>query len=326
MSIFQEFIKFPSIEQYRHIVKLVRSRCDYHGRPYPVIKFIGEVKLHGTNAAVRINNGQVTAQSRERDLTLLSDNAGFAAFVERNKSVFLDYSHDPCVIFGEWCGGNIQNGVALNQLPKMFVPFAHILEDDQFKMSTMCRYVSEDGKLIVVSEHRSYQINIDFARPEDTTDLLTRYTLEVEAECPFGKALGVLGIGEGIVWHALMTEELEQLGLTQRDLLFKTKGDKHCNPGTNNKVKVAVSAERVHDMNELIAKILPDWRLNQGLEHVSAKDRSATGEYLKWVSQDIIKEESDTILASGFEVKIVMAEASKKARQFFFSVIDSEFT
>lgn len=325
MSMFQEFIKFPSIEQYRHIVKLVRSRCDYQGKPYPAVTFVGEVKLHGTNAAVRINNGQVTAQSRERDLTLLSDNAGFAAFVERNKQVFLDNSPDPCVIFGEWCGGNIQKGVALNQLPKMFVPFAHVLEDGKFELSRMYRYVTENGNLVLMEEHHPRYITIDFSRPEDSTDTLTRHTLEVEAECPFGKALGVFGIGEGIVWHALMTEELEQLGFTQRDLIFKTKGDKHGNPGTKNKVKVAVSAERVEDMNELIAKILPDWRLNQGLEHVSAKDRSATGEYLKWISQDIIKEESDTILASGFEVKVVMSEVSKSARQFFFKTVDTTF-
>ena len=44
-----------------------------------------------------------------------------------------------------------------------------------------------------------------------------------------------------------------------------------------------------------------------------------TGEYLKWIAKDVLKEESDYIAASGFEEKAVMAEISKKARQFYFN-------
>ena len=43
---------FPSIEQYRHTIKLVRERAQITGVPLPTLLFHGSVKLHGTNAAV----------------------------------------------------------------------------------------------------------------------------------------------------------------------------------------------------------------------------------------------------------------------------------
>lgn len=82
--------KFPSIEQFRNTVKSVQLTHDYVGRDtnedpiyehisdYPVVQFTGTVKLHGTNAAIRICNGEITYQSRENVITPQKDNAGFA--------------------------------------------------------------------------------------------------------------------------------------------------------------------------------------------------------------------------------------------------------
>ena len=60
-----QFIKFPSIEQYRNIVKRVQHSARYVGyneeknepiiNPFaemPTLTFTGTVKLHGTNAGV----------------------------------------------------------------------------------------------------------------------------------------------------------------------------------------------------------------------------------------------------------------------------------
>ena len=83
-------IKYPSIEQFRNIIRAVKSKHDFKGKdesdnpiylhdsPYPILKFKGTVKLHGTNAAiVKHKVGILTYQSRERELSLGSDNAGF---------------------------------------------------------------------------------------------------------------------------------------------------------------------------------------------------------------------------------------------------------
>ena len=44
------FKKYPSIEQFRTVVKYVNKTCTI----LPVIQYEGTVKLHGTNAAIGI--------------------------------------------------------------------------------------------------------------------------------------------------------------------------------------------------------------------------------------------------------------------------------
>ena len=136
--------KYPSINQFRNIVRTVRDNHDYQGKdeqgnpisrhisPYPKLMFKGTVKLHGTNAAVVLyKDGRIQYQSRERVLSLQQDNAGFMTYMSG-----LDLSklfqgipfEDYIVIYGEWCGGNIQKGVAITGLPKMFVIFDVVVD------------------------------------------------------------------------------------------------------------------------------------------------------------------------------------------------------
>lgn len=137
----QKFIKFPSIGQFRDAIKQVQSECAYHNVALPTVEFRGTVKLHGTNAAVVIaKDGTWHCQSRERIITPESDNAGFAAWVYGCKAYWdqlaqslshaIDGEDETMQIYGEWCGGNIQKGVGLSHLPKMFVIFAVRFSED----------------------------------------------------------------------------------------------------------------------------------------------------------------------------------------------------
>src|SRR3990170_1416693 len=73
--------------------------------------FANGICVHNTHGAyVESPTGECWFQSRENIITPEKDNAGFA-------------------MFGEWCGGGIQKGVALNQLLKMFVIFGIALVD-----------------------------------------------------------------------------------------------------------------------------------------------------------------------------------------------------
>ena len=144
----KKMIKFPSIEQFRTVVSNVNRHFNFVGLdengeaiydptlPKPVITFKGTVKLHGTNAGVSFNNiGGLWAQSRENIITVEKDNAGFAFFVESNKEIFeqmandiahvygLNLDNNTVSIYGEWCGGNIQKGVGITNLPKSFFIF-----------------------------------------------------------------------------------------------------------------------------------------------------------------------------------------------------------
>ena len=120
----KKFCSFPEIGQYRQIVKTITERERYigkdedgnkiydHSKMLPVQKWTGTVKQHGTNAGVTINkDGEIWAQSRSNIITIQSDNAGFAFFVESKKDIFkaffeqLDFNgFDYITIFGEWAG------------------------------------------------------------------------------------------------------------------------------------------------------------------------------------------------------------------------------
>jgi len=147
-----KMIKFPSIEQYRSIVKIIKDQTAYIGKDsdgnaefnynieYPQVRFYGTPKGHGTNGGISFNfrTGELWAQSRENIITVQKDNAGFAAFVERNKEDFIKMFHKikelnyynfrnfelneptyPIVtIFGEWAGPGIQKGVGISQIDK----------------------------------------------------------------------------------------------------------------------------------------------------------------------------------------------------------------
>src|SRR5690606_12697987 len=134
---------------FRNAIKEVTHRARYRGNDeneqpiyddcdLPVLKYRGSVKLHGTNAAIvwqwnpAIHDYEMQAQSRTNIITPMSDNAGFAAFahtINTNgllKQIMvqhedLGYTPELIKLYGEWCGGNIQKGVAINGLDKMFV-------------------------------------------------------------------------------------------------------------------------------------------------------------------------------------------------------------
>lgn len=131
--------KFGSIEQFKNVIKQVRDHAKWNGTPLPTLTFIGTTKLHGTHAdwVIDLKTGSYVFQSREREISIESDNAGFAMWGERNidtlkdmiASMHLDDDVEKVMVSGEWCGSSIQKGVALNQLPKMFVIYNVTLID-----------------------------------------------------------------------------------------------------------------------------------------------------------------------------------------------------
>jgi hypothetical protein len=157
-------IKFPSIEQFRTIIKNVNDHTAYvgqdeDGKPIynylkhkPTIQFTGTVKCHGTSAAVCFNNiDGLWVQSRENIISLENDNMSCAFNVMQNKDAWMDIildlineynidvnTHTICIYF-EWCGKGIQKGVAISELNKMAVIFS------SFKDEAIFKHVSFDG-------------------------------------------------------------------------------------------------------------------------------------------------------------------------------------
>tara|TARA_R110000824_G_scaffold12226_7_gene53680 strand:- start:75400 stop:76440 length:1041 start_codon:yes stop_codon:yes gene_type:complete len=337
--------KFPDIAQFRQAIRGVQNKARFAGldengdptydglKPLPTIKYRGTVKLHGTNSAIckNLQTGEITLQSRSRVITIEDDNHGFAQFVSGVdvNSVFdlVDTSgearetedegqKDCVVIFGEWCGGNIQKGVALSQLEKMFVIFAIKckgvwLHDDELK-NVKC----VDSKVYNVLDYPHYSMEIDFQNPELFQNKLGDITLEVEKECPVGKGFDVEGIGEGVVWVPVDPE------WNSSKFWFKVKGEKHS--VTKVKKLAAVDIEKVKTVNEFIDKVVTDNRLLQGVEFVKSEkkvsevSREHIGDFIRWIYNDVIKEETDTIEASGLEAKELGGPIAKRTKEWMF--------
>jgi len=337
--------KFPSIEHFRSVIKEVNHRIRFRGTTedgdpifdesegiMPTLTFRGSVKLHGTNASiVRVKNAygniKTQVQSRTNIITPLKDNAGFATFVttievnklfdlvKRNGSVS-DYNI--IKVYGEWCGGNIQKGVALNDLEKMFVIFAIKVDGIWLKDHELRNIKMPEQRVYNILDYPTYEINIDFNNVTEAADIITKYVEDIEKECPVGKAFGKSGTGEGLVF--VCTTE----GWGESRFWFKAKGEAHQSSKTKNKVPVDI--ERVNDINKLVDSFLTESRLNQGIDFLRENhkeiSRKSTGEYLRWVYEDVVKEELDTITGNGFEPKDITSILSNKARTWFFDKID----
>jgi hypothetical protein len=344
----KKMIKFPSIEQFRSVVANINRQYNFVGLdengeaiydpslPKPVLKFKGTVKLHGTNAGVSYNAKEnMWAQSRENIITPEKDNAGFAFFAHTHETEFLrmffdiasteliDLHHNTITIYGEWVGKGIQKGVGISNIEKSFFIFGvkitpHTETEEELKAYPAYwvdsfYYKNEDAKIYNIEDFPTYEMEIDFNMPQLVQNDLSDLTIAVEEQCPVAKHFGVEGIGEGIVWS------VEFKGVVHR---FKVKGEKH----SSSKVKTlaAVDVEKLNSITEFIDYVVTESRFNQAVENTYPNnepiDIKKMGDLIRWVVNDVIKEESDTLAKSGLEPKDVNKYISAKVREMFFKL------
>lgn len=345
---------FPSIGQFANVVYNVNHKAHYVGqdennepiydslRQMPVLKFIGTTKMHGTNAGIIVDfhNEIVYLQSRENIITPTKDNAGFASFAAGNQKEILDmvmsnidinsvdWKDNVIGVYGEWCGGNIQKGVALCELSKMFVIFAVavIQRETPFKKSWLSidkiSKFKVDGKIHNIYNFPTYEIEINFAKHHESTNKLVEMTIAVEDMCPVGKAFGVEGIGEGIVFICI-SDFYDDSGFW-----FKSKGEKH----SKSKVKQIrpVDNDKVTLLFDIAEKVTPSWRMEQIFNltfdtiNGGKPDRTKMGEYIRAVVADITKEELTTITEAGLSVKDLGGNLAKISKDYYL-LMEKEF-
>lgn len=327
-------IKFPKIKQFKDVVHRVRAKHDYvgeengepifrHTSPYPTIKFIGTPKIHGTNGGIRIQNDHtIVAQSRNRDLTVDSDNLGFAKFVAELPDEVIDQLPIGMVIYGEWCGKGVQSGVAISELDrKIFVIFGMTRIDFDRHIAApvfgeKLTEIMNRNNIYSITQFPSYEIEIDFNEPEAAADKLQEITNNVEKECPVGKFFGISGVGEGVVWTPADRDGLFQ----DTGLWMKVKGEKHSVRGGR---KVAVDPEKLETIKQFTNLVVTENRLKQGIEFLKENNieisKRNTGKFFKWLVNDVLSEESDVIEKSGLEKSEVTKAINNAAKKFWFS-------
>lgn len=323
-------IRYNDINQFRNLIKEIREHQDFAGKDenkkpifihtcdYPILSFEGTVKLNGTNAAiVKYKNGEYKFQSRERELSLDFDNDNFMKEMSNkdyqklfDKIQFNDYT----VIFGEWCGKGIQKGMAINQLPRMFVIF-DINIDGQYQDIKDYSFIQDNENGIYnIMQFKTFNITIDFNNPEKSVEELTKYTNEVAEECPVGKYFGVSGFGEGIVWKCCDNGQR---------YIFKTKNEKY--KVSKEKNTVSIEPEVMENIKNFIEYAVTENRLKQGLDKLTELGLpisiESTGNYIKWVVNDILKEEKDVLIKNNIEIKKINKYISEKVKKYWFSCI-----
>jgi len=344
--------KFPSIEQMNSTIKNLTMHFQFSGidadgeaifdssKILPKVVFTGTTKLHGTNAAFCINQitGEMWAQSRERILTIESDNAAFAFFCKAKEDALIKLANkitkqykikDSIIsIYGEWAGPGIQKGVGISMIPtkSFFIFDAKITpisdeesegkwvditfeEEIPFGLCTALSAANHD--IYNIYDFGGWTIEIDLNDPKRIVNDLIDLTESVEQECPVAIDFGVSGVGEGIVWRAVINDTVHR---------FKVKGEKH----SSSKVKTVASVdiEKLNSIQEFVDYAATENRFNQAIEYVFTQnniepDITKTSDFIKWIMSDIVKEEIITLAESGLEIKQVAGGISKKASGWF---------
>ncbi len=353
--------KWSDTGQFREALRAIQQKAQFvrveddgsitmdRNAKLPTLTYRGTIKAHGTNASFvyDMDTDAFTFQSRERVLSLERDNAGFMLYmkaredvlrsiVDKYLGVFDKLDADVNIsefakiaVYGEWCGGSIQKGVALAQLPKMFLIFGVKLirdvEGDDFWIPTDVTIESPDDSIYSSLRFETFEKTIDFSNVEEVARVqneMVDITARVEAECPIGKHFGVSGVGEGVVWSC-QTE-----GWRSSKFTFKVKGEKH----SVSKVKTlkVVDTGRLGTIMELANAVTPGWRLDQGIEAACDLMNGGTmamdkiGAYLKWVNTDIVKEEQQRFIDAQIPLKEVLPYIYKIGRDYFIDRFNSE--
>jgi len=295
----------------------------------PTITFKGSEKLHGENMAVCYSQGEMWVQGRNHIRTLLGDQNGMAQFVESTRDEWLklfmqivhqeemDDQDHTIVIDCEWAGGSIQKGNAAcsgTDKGAYIFDYCRVVPNDtdesQYK-STKDLNIPIDKSIYLMNSFASYEATLDFNKPQDCEETLNQLALTIEENSPIAKFFNKSdNVGEGVYLWATYNGQV---------LRLKAKGLKH---GGKPKVKKtnghSLSDDQKATMEALADKLTPEWRLTQAITETEATEQKHIGKVLKWVMQDIVKEEQPTLEAAGIEFKQVQGFVVDITKDYYF--------
>lgn len=330
-------IKFPSIGSFANVYR----GQQYFGNPDlpdvspAVVKYGAKIKLHGTNAAVRIeDDGTVTAQGRNRDLREDADQFGFATWVVSNAYDWekaarnmhegfagTDQLAEPVVFHGEWAGPGVQKKDAVTLLDQKYF-FIFAVEIDGTYVTDPAyieSYAPDLDQMLVLPWQVECPDTVDFSEKHkcgffaEWADELAQSIGEVD---PFIKEVfEIEGPGEGLVFMPMWSS-------VDRDMFsrvtFKAKTEDHNvkkGPSVSRDIVVPDSVEDFVDMFVTDARC--EQAVAEACEGVAEPER--TGAFMKWIGQDVKKESEVELLDMEIEWKAVQSFVMKAARTWFLN-------
>ncbi|MEM1009787.1 MAG: RNA ligase family protein, partial [Myxococcota bacterium] len=274
------------------------------------IHFRGKIKLDGTNAGIQIQeDGTFLFQSRKHLIAPQMDNAGFATWATQQDEFLQGLYQNlkqmkpqwPVTVFGEWCGPGIQKGTSISQIDrKIFAVFAVLLGTANRNVPYLLSEPAEIEALlpkhadVFVLPWHTEPLALNFADPEQLeqhAEVINEHVQRVEQNDPWvSEHFHRQGTGEGIIFYpdpAQLDKFWKPLVLS---LLFKAKGEKH--QVVRQKRSAQVNPENLSNVRAFVAHVLTEVRLEQGLQEACAGQATFenTGAFLRWVQQDVRKE------------------------------------
>lgn len=229
-------------------------------------------KLHGTNSAIVLtvrNNAveSIYTQSRNRVLSETEDNFGFYKFVyeefqipELIPSLGSDYD---LIIYGEWVGKGIQEGVALADLESryfvIFDVYVAVLDavvvqlPEVLRLQVIYKTTTCNEKVHSVVNRFEGRIAVKNNDLVSMVDQLQAIADDYAKNSPLSAFLGAEGRGEGIVCTVPNTS-----------IIFKLKGSDYCN--RVNEPKTEFSKEL--GVSEEVMDFVTQERLDQGIAYL----------------------------------------------------------
>lgn len=299
-----QLVKFPSIEQFRTVVKTVRDRAKHSSVPLPTLTFNGSVKLHGTNSGVMKDprTGEIWCQSREQIITPENDNAGFARFISelpgRGIDIYFNIAAgafgmnniqpgDLIGIYGEWCGQGIQKGVAISQVPKRFVIFGikvytpgEVTADGQDGGTN--RWFSPE-MLTIVHNRYLLEIGAGILGDESSTSIFSiqkfkTWTIDIDFVHPELIQNQLIELTDAVekrcpvgdafgvegIGEGIVWRCISDVEFNTHGLIFKVKGQAHSD--TKVTKTATVDIEKVNSINEFATNVVTDHRLEKMIE------------------------------------------------------------
>lgn len=300
------------------------SLLEENPQPIPeVVTYIGKTKLDGTNSSIRLEQGQVFYQSRNRDITPGDDNFGFAAWASGFKDYWSQFGllDVTVTIFGEWAGQGVIGGTAIAESPRVFCVFAvqagdRVYTDPMF----ISLLLKSDGPANMHVIPWLSAVDIHFGDETKLTEEAAFINIQVaaiEVEDPFAKSLGYSGVGEGLVFYPKPNCDGWTSITDLKTLLFKAKGEKHRVKAA--KTSVEINPSVLATANEFVTTFVTDARCQQALRVACGGDASPknTGAFLKWMLADIEKESKAEVETNSLEFKMLSGPIQNAARQWF---------
>jgi len=352
----KRFISYGSIGQFRNTIRDVANKVKFVGmdeeagtpiydmnKKKPKVVAHGTEKIHGTNASVCYSNEDgFWVQSRKNIIHPEKDNAGCAFMAYQKEESWMNLikclSHQHKIdldkhiisLYFEWCGGNIQKNSAVSSLEKRAIIFKHFKvspidadsEENAFWLETGGVCV-EDDLIFNIAHFPTVEVLIDFENPQMSQNKMIELVDELEPNSKVGQQFGVDGnVGEGYVF----TFEFEG------DLFkFKVKGEKHAGKSkvkTLKPVDEELENKKIEFANNIACtqtRLEQAWQNTFGIENEKMSPTiKEMGTFLRFIHNDVIKEESDILVEMGLEPKSVNGKISSVAKVWFQDKLDEE--